>query len=245
MLTFHLRALADAWAVRHVRPSDVQVARSEWIGSRRAGLSLAYSQRVGRYLGTKARIVPIAYPVPNEPIAPVEEPVAAILADWSWPPNQRSLHSLLSCWPQVRQKVPAARLLVAGRNLADMRIGAEMGVELIGPVSKSEEVLSQASVVAFPCPSSSGPKIKVLEALSYGIPVVATPAGLEGVFAPPGCGSVSVRLRDFGQTLASLLLDPEQRAALGKSGREAVATHHSPTASAQARIDEISRAFSL
>ncbi|HVA73617.1 MAG TPA: glycosyltransferase family 4 protein [Acidimicrobiales bacterium] len=245
VVTFHLRSLLDAWAVRHLRPTDVQVARAEWIASRRAGLSLAYSQRVGRHLGTSPRIVPIAYPTPSESITPVEEPVAALIADWSWPPNRRSLHFLLKNWADVRRRVTGAQLLLAGRNLGDTGIGAEKGIELIGAVSNSTEVLSRAAVVAFPCPSSSGPKMKVLEALSYGLPVVSTPPGLEGVFAPPGSGSVVASPHNFVQALSELLLNPEQRAMLGKSGREAVIANHSPTASAQARIDAIRDAFSL
>lgn len=245
VVTFHLRSLLDAWAVRHLSPTDVQVARAEWIASRRAGLSLAYSERVGRYLGTEPRIVPIAYPAPSEAVTPVEQPVAALIADWSWPPNQRSLRFLLGHWAEVRRRVSGARLLVAGRNLDAMRLGTEPGVELIGAVSKSIEVLGQAGVVAFPCPTSSGPKMKVLEALSYGVPVISTPAGLEGVFAPPGSGSVVARPGNFVEELSALLLNPERRTLLGKSGRDAVVANHSPTASAQARIDAIRDAFSL
>ena len=245
VVTFHLRSLLDAWAVRHLNPTDIQVARAEWIASRRAGLSLAYSQRVGRYLGTQPRLVPIAYPAPSDPVPTVDRPVAALIADWSWPPNRRSLRVLLKCWPEVRSRVKGARLLLAGRNLDSMGIGTEGGVELVGEVSKSSEVLSQAALVAFPCPSSSGPKVKVLEALSYGVPVVATPAGVEGVFAPSGSGSLVAAPSDFARALSGLLSNPEQRAALGRSGREAVLTHHSPTASAQARIDAMREAFSL
>lgn len=245
VVTFHLRSLLDARAIRRLSPTDIQVARAEWIASRRAGLSLAYSQRVGRYLGAKPRVVPIAYPAPHEAVEPVDRPVAALIADWSWPPNQRSLGFLLRHWPEVRRRVSGARLLVAGRNLDAMRLGTAAGVELIGAVAKSVEVLSRASLVAFPAPSSSGPKMKVLEALSYGVPVVSTPSGLEGVFAPPGSGSVVAGPRTFVGALSELLSDPERRVTLGKSGREAVIAHHSPTASAQARIDAIREAFSL
>lgn len=241
--TLHFRTLLDAWAVRRFELARVQTARAEWAAGRRAGLVLAYSKRIARHLRHEAHVVPIAYPVPDHPLAPVDSPVAAMFADWSWPPNQWSLKWLLKAWPEVKDAVPTAKLLLAGRRLDQMGIGSVPGVTALGEVGESTDVLGQASVLAFPCPSSSGPKVKVLEALSYGIPVVTTPAGIEGVFVSPGEGAAVARLPDFAATLAKLLVDPQRRSALGTSGRLAVTDAHSPIASARARIAAITDAF--
>lgn len=241
--TLHYRALADARALRRWRAPAVQTARAERVAGRRAALVLAYSTRVGRHLARPARFVPIACPVPAAPLPPVDAPVAGLLADWSWPPNRRALGWLLDAWVEVRDAVPAARLLLAGRHLDRADVGTVAGVEVVGPVAESRELLGRVAVVAFPCPASSGPKTKVLEALAHGRPVVTTPAGAEGVMAGPGDGLVVAAASSFAEQLAKLLVGADRRGPLGAAGHRAVAAHHAPDAVAAARLDAFSSVF--
>jgi glycosyltransferase involved in cell wall biosynthesis len=243
VVTLPYRSVADSYAVRDLRLSSIQDARSERRASRGAALTLAYSPRVARYLRREKRVVPVGYPVPSRSLVPVDAPVAALMADWLWPPNKLALSWLLAAWPSVREAVPTAELLLAGRSLDAAGVGSVPGVRLLGEVGSSTEVLSQAAVVAFPCPNSSGPKVKVLEALSYGLPVVTTPAGVEGLFA--GDGAVVANLEGFAPALAALLGSAERRAALGASGRAAVEQHHSPQAAARARLDAFTEVFGV
>jgi glycosyltransferase involved in cell wall biosynthesis len=165
------------------------------------------------------------------------------MADWSWRPNRVALSWLLKMWPLVRDRVPDARLLIAGRSLDRSEVGAAPGVEVMGAVHSSVEVLSQAAVLAFPCPPSSGPKIKVIEALSYGVPVVTTPAGVEGIFGAGDAGTVVVGRDQFASALASLLAAPERRAGLGAAGRSRILRHHAPLATARARLAAFAEVF--
>ena len=144
---------------------------------------LSFSSRVGAIARGRARLVPIATHVPDAPLPLVDEPRALLLANWEWPPNAAALASLLREWPAVRERVPAAHLLLAGWGLDDMGVGSIPGVELVGAVPTVADALSMASVFAFPCPPSSGPKVKVLEALAHGVPVVTNEYGAEGL--PP------------------------------------------------------------
>jgi glycosyltransferase involved in cell wall biosynthesis len=243
VVTVHFRALADAVAVRHLAPGDIQTARCEHRAGRRAGLVLAYSNRVAAHLRRSAAVVPIGYPVPPTQVEPLDAPVAALMADWSWPPNRLSLTWLLEMWPAVRDKVLGARLIIAGRNLERHDVGTVPGVEVVGPVASSVEILGRAAVVVFPCPSSSGPKIKVLEALSHGLPVVTTPSGIEGIFGPPDAGTVVSERRELASSLASLLVAPDRRAHLGRAGRKRLLEHHAPAITARVRVEAFTRAF--
>jgi glycosyltransferase involved in cell wall biosynthesis len=245
VLVVHYRPAADALALRQPRLSLVQDARAERRAARGAGLLLAYSARVARHLAGRARVVPIACAIPAQPLEANDAPVAAMIADWLWPPNVRALGVLLACWPEVRRAVPGARLVLAGRSLDRVGVGSVPGVSLIGEVPSAADALSQASVLAFPCPNSSGPKAKVLEALSYGLPVVTTPAGVEGLVLGPGEGADVGGIKDFGARLAGLLGSPERRAELGRSGRWAIERHHAPVPAARARIDAITGAFGI
>ncbi len=88
-------------------------------------------------------------------------------------------------------------------------------------------------------------KVKVVEAMAYGLAVVTTPAGVEGLVLAAGEGAAIAAPRDFATTLASVLASPERRARLGASGRAAIQGHHSPVASARARLAAIAEAFGL
>lgn len=242
--TFHFHGRTDVHAVgRRLAPADIQTARAERHIARRARLVLAYSDELRRRLKPTAWVVPIAYPVPEEPVRPVEEPIAGLLADWSWPPNRRALEFLLAIWPSVAEAVPGARLVLGGRNLDLMSIGRIPGVDLVGSVAASEEFLSQVAVVAFPCPPSSGPKVKVIEALAHGLPVVTTWAGTEGIIHRDASGVQVADGPDFARTLGELLRSPERRASLGRIGRHTIESNHSAQASARARLEAFASVF--
>lgn len=242
VMTLHYSSRIDARALRQ-RPTvmEVQQRRAERHALRGAGLALTYSTRAAADLRSPARYVPIAYPVPDQAVPVVEEPVAGLLADWAWRPNRVALDGLLAIWPAVRSRVPAAQLLLAGRGLDGMA-GAD-GVQYLGPVARRADFLAEIAVVAFPCPTTSGPKVKVLEALAHGVPVVTTPAGAEGLFVGPEDGPVVAELEQFADALAELLLDPTRRADLAARSRTAVIEGHGPRAAARARVTTAREAF--
>jgi hypothetical protein len=239
--TFHFLTRLDASATERRQREDVQHARMERTVARRAARVLAYSPRVADALGG-ATFVPMALRMPAERLPLVEEPVAALLADWAWPPNRWALDVLLAAWPRVRDEVPAARLLLAGAG--DPRVGTMAGVEVLGRVARSEDVLSRAAVLAFPSPPSSGPKVKVVEALAVGLPVVTTEAGVEGVVRGDEAIAAVERpdAEAFAATLARVLGDPGERAALAAAGVAAVAAAHAPRPAARARLAALAQA---
>jgi glycosyltransferase involved in cell wall biosynthesis len=183
--------------------------------------------------------------MPDEPLPPRDEPVVLLLANWAWPPNAKALQWMLEVWPQVRQRVPAAELVLAGWGLDRMGVSSGAGVRVIGSVAHSVDALSEASVLAFPCPPTSGPKTKVLEALSYGLPVVTTSYGVEGLWLGPGEGAVVADKSAFASAIADLLADPERRRHLAVTGRAAMLAHHSGRAAARARVEVCAARFGL
>ena len=239
VLTQHYLTNLDAPALARRELRDRQDLRAEARNARAADVVVAYSDRVASNLGVQATAVPIAYPVPSDPLPLTDEPIAVLLADWRWPPNQRALRLLLDAWPTVEGRVTGAELVLAGRGLEP---GASLGtrVRAIGSVPKAVDALSQGSVFAFPCPASSGPKVKVIEAMAYGLPVVTTPYGAEGVWAETGRDFVTAAQPDFASALADVLANPERRAAMAAAARRAIVRHHDRVPAAQAKIDAIS-----
>ncbi|HWB66821.1 MAG TPA: glycosyltransferase family 4 protein, partial [Mycobacteriales bacterium] len=175
--------------------------------------------------------------IPTEVLPVVAEPVAVLLANWGWPPNRQALQRLLAQWPQVRRRVPDARLLLAGRG-STPSIDLP-GVEVVGEVARTVDVLRRGAVMAFPCPPTSGPKMKVLDALAYGVPVVTTAAGVEGIGADTTGdtpGATVAAPQDFADVLAAVLADESQRRQLAAAGRQLVLDRHTPQRAAAARL---------
>lgn len=243
VVTFHYLTGIDLRALRRPTAQRVQEWRAERRAARQASVVLAYSDRVAAALGARAVSIPVAYPVPATPVEPVEEPVVALVADWRWPPNAVALRRLREVWPSVRAAVRGARLLLAGRGLGSFADAD--GMEAVGAPARSVDVLSRAAVVAFPSPATSGPKTKVLEALAYGLPVVTTAAGVEGLRIGAGAGAVVTDRDGFADALAALLSDPAERRRLGAAGRAAVLASHAPRAAASRRVEALRAAFGV
>jgi glycosyltransferase involved in cell wall biosynthesis len=238
-VTFHYSARLDDAALGVRTAASIQDARAERRIAGTAAHVLAYSARVAATVGPRAVFVPIAYAARPDAFPAVAEPVAACVADWTWPPNRVALDALLAAWPIVRSSVASATLRLAGRGLDD--VGTIAGVEVLGPVGRSEDVLASAAVVAFPCPSTSGPKVKVLESLAGGRAVVTTEAGIEGLCAGALAGAriVSATADPFGAALADVLRDPTAVVDAAAAARAAVMASHGPVSAAKARIEAL------
>jgi len=241
VVVFHYNNSLDR-RTRRRNLADVQWARAERRAVEGAKLVLAYSDRVAAACGPDARAIPIAYPIPDEPAAHVAEPVAGMVADWRWPPNKGTLDRLRRMWPTVRARVPAARLLLAGVGLDDLVVPE--GAEVLGRVPNVRRFWDRVAVLVFPVPTSSGPKIKVLESMAYGVPVVTTKAGVEGLGDPQGA-LVSNDSDAFVEHLVTLLIDEGARRKLGSAGRVSVADAHSPRTVARIFLSRLESAFRL
>lgn len=240
ILTVHYSTVLDAAALGDRSPRAWQDRRAERAFARRAGGVVAYSARVAAALGGRAVVAPIAVPLPP-PQDPVDAPVAVCAADWRWPPNAQAAALLRRAWAQVRAELPAARLELAGVGSQAFDDPAT-GVRGHGRVEGVAELLAGAAVLAFPCPPTSGPKVKVLEAMAQGLPVVTTMAGAEGIGAaddPTVAEALTVAPADpaaFAAALVGLLSDPGRRRQQATTARQLVLAHHAPGPAAQRRV---------
>jgi glycosyltransferase involved in cell wall biosynthesis len=236
VLVAHYSTVLDQHAVRRVAPRHVQDLRWELRVADRVDVPTAYSGRVARVYGSRVRTVPIGLLPPAAPVAFVDDPVAVIPADWEWAPNRAALATLLRQWPVVRRRIPDARLLLVGRGSEALPLPD--GVTALGHLRDLTELWEQAAVLAFPCPASSGPKVKVLEAAMHGVSVLTTPPGAEGLdldgvaVSPP---------HTFADALIELLRDPVRRYERGCRLRTSALAHHAPEVVARRRYEVWSR----
>lgn len=223
--TVHYLPTVDAKALEDWAPTHLQWRRAERALSASAQQVITYSARVAAGLSSpRALTVPIPLAVPEQAFAPIDSPIAGFMADWRWLANRRALGTLLEAWKQVRERVPGSRLVIAGRG--DPGVETMKGVTVMTEFASAQDFLSQIALIAFPCPPTTGPKVKTLEAMASGVPVVTTTAGAEGlgVEFPVAPSDVD----GFANALATALSDPAGRAERARVARLKVIARHSP-----------------
>lgn len=157
-------------------------------------------------------------------------PRACFVGQLGWLPNIDAAVWLgREVWPLVRAAVPGAELSLVGREpAAAVRALAGGGIEVTGTVPDVTPYLQRASVALAPLRAGGGTRLKILEALACGRPVVATTVGAEGLEDLVGTGVVLADSPDaFARAVTDLLRDGEQARALGASGHRAVHERYS------------------
>jgi glycosyltransferase involved in cell wall biosynthesis len=212
----------------------LELVLSEHAVARRHRYLLASSSRVAAQLRrwaprTEVVVAPLTLDPALYPPVPLDgPPVAGIIGTAAWPPTRAATLRLLErVWPAILRDLPGARLRVAGRGMASL-VGPEApaGVEIVGDVASAADFLSGLSLLLYPLPRGSGMKVKVLESIASGLPVVTTADGAEGIDA----GGVVVRDDDHGLAAAAheLLADVAARRDAGHAARSAFLSRYAP-----------------
>jgi glycosyltransferase involved in cell wall biosynthesis len=124
---------------------------------------------------------------------------------------------LRECWSLVRERVPSATLVLAGEGSEDFR-GA--GVVALGRVASVEEPLRGARAAIVPILSGGGSRLKVPEALAWGLPTVATSVGAAGHRIDASDGLLLADTpHKFVEECVQLLTDAGRARELGHAGR--------------------------
>ncbi len=127
--------------------------------------------------------------------------------------------------PRIQAVRPEARFVIVGRcPHRDVRALARLpGVDVTGAVDDPRDWIGSADIVVAPMRIGRGIQNKVLEALSMGRPVVATPLAAEGIDIRPGQEYVRAAGVDaFARAVLDMLANPDRAARIGVRARQAM-----------------------
>jgi glycosyltransferase involved in cell wall biosynthesis len=181
-----LRRLAFA-TMRRFERRLLLAASESWMVSQ---TDIRSAQRLApaAHLRYVPNVVDVGAIVPRDPAAARAgdgPPTLLMVGDFHYLPNVSGLEMLVeSVLPLVWQREPRARLRVVGRGLDAWR-APDARVQVEGFVEDLAPCYEQADCVVVPLTEGAGTPLKFVEALAYGVPIVATPLAAKGLQVTP------------------------------------------------------------
>ena len=185
----------------------------------------------------RLRVIPICVDPGEQPaLQPVAQSGHILhLGTMFWPPNVEGvLWFGQEVLPRVLREAPDACFTIAGKNpppavqaLADAGSPVAGHVEVTGFVADPQPLLDRSRVFIVPVRAGGGMRVKILDAWQWGLPVVSTTVGAEGIDVRP---EENVLLADtpaaFAEAVVRVLRRDEVAERLRRNGRRWVARHY-------------------
>jgi len=146
------------------------------------------------------------------------------LGSLDWRPNLDAVGLLLDrIFPAVRAAEPAARLRLVGRRPPAAlvhRIAEVPGVELHADVPDVRSFLAKSGIMVVPLRIGGGSRLKILEAIAAGLPVISTRVGAEGLELVPGVNYIAAdEPQAMTDALVAWIRDPRPARAMAEGSR--------------------------
>ncbi|HEY3263902.1 MAG TPA: glycosyltransferase family 4 protein [Actinomycetota bacterium] len=194
----------------------------------------------------RVRVLPnVADPVLLErpALEPPHDAVVLFLGTLSWPPNVAGLERFLRRgFRSLPDRVPGVRLIVAGHGATGRLralVRSTSDAELLEGVDDDEALYRRARCFVDASVGGAGTRVKILNALARGVPVVATADAASGLQTHTG-----VHLLEAGdpesmaEPIARVLEDDALWSRLSAEGRRLVRERYSPPGAFGA-LDEV------
>ena len=198
---------------------------------------------IAPHLSARIHVNPFGIEMP-EPVDPRMEQAGTVLFSGAFhhPPNRDAALWLTGeIMPRLRKREASVRLVLAGSLPPEsVKALATSDVVVAGDVPSIRPFFEQATVVVAPIRTGGGMRMKVLQAMAMGKPVVTTRRGAEGLdfFGESPPLLVADDAKGIADAVAELLNSSERRRELAGRARGFVAQHFSEDAYAR-RLEAI------
>ncbi|MGE5625979.1 MAG: glycosyltransferase [Bacillota bacterium] len=182
---------------------------------------------------TEANVHVVQLVIPEEPEGPGFDARRDILfiGGYQHSPNVEAvLFFLREVFPSIRRQLPELKFLVMGsRPPAEIRELASEHVKVLGFQKDIAPYFNACRLMVAPLRFGAGIKGKLGTSFSYGLPVVSTSIGAEGMYLQHGREVlIADDPREFADAVVRLYSDKELWNRLSRAGRELVRARYSP-----------------
>ena len=142
-----------------------------------------------------------------------------------YPNREAILHFLEAIWPVLKDQRNIRVAIVGGDVPEQIRNAArnDRNIEFLGYVDDPVPYIQRSKIFIVPILSGSGTRLKILEAMSVGKPVVTTTIGCEGIRGTDGVHFfIADTPKAFAERVIQLLRDDHQRRTVGDAARQFV-----------------------
>ncbi len=143
-----------------------------------------------------------------------------------YPPNVDAMRFFIAeIWPLIQVRRPTVRLWVVGASPSSemQALAQQAGIEIYASVPDVRPYLRDSAVAVVPLRLGSGTRLKILEALAAGRPVVSTTLGAEGLHLESGRDLLLADTpAEFADAVVTLLECPDDARQLAAHGQETV-----------------------
>ena len=166
----------------------------------------------------------------ESPFAFVHRPISIFhIGSMEWQANEQGVMWFLKkVWPRVLSAQPNVKFHLAGKGLSktDPRF-FQTGIVNHGEVDDAEVFMQSHGIMIVPIQAGSGIRIKSLEAMALGVPVVSTSIGAQGLTVESGTQMlIADDPEGFADGIIQLLLNPAASQAMTQQARVYVEQHH-------------------
>ncbi len=178
----------------------------------------------------KLRVIPNGVTVTDAPLCPeaaalrerdAGKTVLYFMGKTDYAPNEEALRFIAGrLLPELERLAPGRFTCWISGGGPGLPPGVEHpSLRWLGRVPEVPPWLAAADIAIAPVESGGGTRLKILEFLGAGKPLVATPKAAEGIDLVPGVDADLVPLGEMAEAILRLADDPARAAALGAAGR--------------------------
>lgn len=147
------------------------------------------------------------------------------VGSFSWLQNVEAAKILARVvWPKIKAELPDAKLWIVGKNVTpEIAELADSDIEVTESIPDIRDAYGGADVLVAPIKGPGGTRLKILEAMASGLPVVTSSVGAEGLGAKNGENIVIENdFKKMGEKAVSLLRNPKKAREIAKNAKALV-----------------------
>lgn len=179
----------------------------------------------------KIKVIPNGASLSKANVAEIKSHNILFMGLLSYQPNSDGLaYYLNEVHPKILKECPDAVVNILGRNPPDWLVqksSTDSSIKVLGFVENLSEVFDQSFVCICPLRYGSGTRLKVLEYMAAGKPVVSTTIGAEGIDITDKKNIlIADRPDDFARSVLNLMADDEVAFKIGSEARKLIQQHY-------------------